>query len=707
MTYERIGPKDQWIVDDQGEVTGVRISGKNTELSGIVTSSRNPLTGGVEVSANGKLVGQSFMVPLPTGDLAVDHAAITAFFDAAPNNAVITFPMGVVYTLYGGAIRHKPGQIVNYNNSTIKRANEIVTTSSGAITYGASLSFPVASTAGLLVGQAIGINGTKAGGNSMIAWDCRITSIVGNVVTCSNSSQFINLTLGTNVTDTILSGATIVTKGALIDSESLMSGTTKEIIKNIIIDGNVANNGTANRWEYCSEIKFRTKSGVLENTEINNACGEGVVVWGDNPQINNFRGTNLNGNGIHFNAGCNDCVVTNAYIDGCCIDMNIGHSNGGIIASNSTYRTVINNWTVKNSRRCSVGSFDQSDNAFAKITNGYAEGCFDGLGLIGTTNGEDMEVSNVTIKNCGPSVIGIDRSANTLLGKAKAWRIQATFIDSIVMFSGLSYSNVDITIIHSDSATITSTTTAAAATAAYAGRTNNFFSQYGGELTSLCTFFTCDNSLLKTRVLDGAASPIATKSCCKLSSNYGGPMLGNTYDIATEGGALGIVMDGRVHINNKGRLACKNWGSTYTGINIAPGTSSIDAAFPAGFEKSRNNNFVVDVQWDKGTDPGSNTMCVKANQQAAGCGWLTISGRCEVIATTLSGVYGFVQQGSAYKTRWDNVEAVSSVAGFTPFFMAGMAAAGEGRLNNWRGYPAPAAAGANWVAETASVTLPV
>ena len=58
MTYERIGPKDQWIVDDQGEVTGVRISGKNTELSGIVTSSRNPLTGGVEVSAGGnKLSG--------------------------------------------------------------------------------------------------------------------------------------------------------------------------------------------------------------------------------------------------------------------------------------------------------------------------------------------------------------------------------------------------------------------------------------------------------------------------------------------------------------------------------------------------------------------------------------------------------------------------------------------------------------------------
>ena len=48
MTYERIGPKDQWIVDDQGKVTGVRISGKNTELSGIVTSSRNPLTGGNE-----------------------------------------------------------------------------------------------------------------------------------------------------------------------------------------------------------------------------------------------------------------------------------------------------------------------------------------------------------------------------------------------------------------------------------------------------------------------------------------------------------------------------------------------------------------------------------------------------------------------------------------------------------------------------------
>jgi hypothetical protein len=56
MTYERIDRKDQWIVDDQGKVTGVRISGKNTELSGIVTSSRNPLTGWIDLLLDQKSI---------------------------------------------------------------------------------------------------------------------------------------------------------------------------------------------------------------------------------------------------------------------------------------------------------------------------------------------------------------------------------------------------------------------------------------------------------------------------------------------------------------------------------------------------------------------------------------------------------------------------------------------------------------------------
>ena len=82
MTYERIGPKDQWIVDDQGKVTGVRISGKNTELSGIVTSSRNPVTGVLEFSeaTDTKTVPGSRFVLLGDSILAAENStrSITA-----------------------------------------------------------------------------------------------------------------------------------------------------------------------------------------------------------------------------------------------------------------------------------------------------------------------------------------------------------------------------------------------------------------------------------------------------------------------------------------------------------------------------------------------------------------------------------------------------------------------------------------------------
>lgn len=88
MTYERIYRKDQWIVDDQGKVTGVRISGKNTELSGIVTSSRNPLTGGNRISrlqAGSQLVPVEMKYKRSTVAIVGDSFAVREAPEAGPN----------------------------------------------------------------------------------------------------------------------------------------------------------------------------------------------------------------------------------------------------------------------------------------------------------------------------------------------------------------------------------------------------------------------------------------------------------------------------------------------------------------------------------------------------------------------------------------------------------------------------------------------
>lgn len=658
----------------------------STDASGNVTGLVGPDGGNIAVR---------IAPPPPSGVVADDHLALTAFFDAAPNKAIIEFPRGADYTVFGGAIRHRPGQIINYNNCTIKRADEVVTTTTGVVAHGDVLTIPVTSTSGFLPGQAIGIYGTKSGGNTVIAWQCRITAVNANSLTASNTAQFINITAGGYTTSDILTGATVITRGTLIDSASLMSATSREIIENLYIDGNKANNATNNRWEYSCDIKFRTMSGVLSNTLIENSCGEGVIIWGDNPRIDGLRATGLNGNGIHFNSGCNDALVNNVFIDGCNL-VDIGHSDGAIIASDATYRTIIQQWRVKNSLKSAIGSWDQSDNAYAKILNGYAEDCRDGLRLISLAPSSDVELSDITIKNCGPSYLGALRTSVSQLASANRWSVRnLRLIDSMAFVSGLADSHCEIFANHVDSATNTSTTTASS-------RSNNYVGYILSELGAIVTFTTCERTKLVAKVTDGAASPLANKACINFMSSGGGPTVDCEVDFSANGNTFGILSDSPVLINCSGRVAVKNWASGSTGWRLQPTSVAVNAAFVSGREKSRSNKFAFHAYYDKAA-PGANTFALKANQQSANNGWLEIGGRIEFNTTPTGLCYGAVTQTNTYKVRLNGMECVGPAANWMPYALAAGAVAGDGRVSNCRSYPAAAALPANWTAEDAGI----
>ena len=639
--------------------------------------------------------------PLPTGNLLQDHAAMVAFFDAAPEGASIRFTTGVTYEVYGGAIRHKPGQVVDYALATVKRAAEVVTTTTDAVVYGASIVIPVTSSVGFAAGQTVGIYGTISGGNAAVVWKARITSVAPTSITVDNSHQFIDLVTQSYTTSSILSGATVKTAGTLVDAASLMSTDSVHKITNLIVDGNKANNATINRWEYCCDVKV-FGAAVLEDTYVHDSCGEALIVWGSGPCVSRFRAEQLNGNGVHLNEGCYDAIISDVSIDTCCL-VDIGHSDGGIIASATVARSTIDRWRVVNSRKGAIGAFDSADNSHAKISNGYAEACWDGLRMSTSAALTDIELRDITLVNCGPSVVGVHRTSVSQLQQGKRWNIRnLRLVDSLITVTGLSESFCEIWCSHSDSASNTSTTTAS-------GRATNYDAYSLGPTNALVTFSVCDNSTLIAHVYDGASAPIAWKSNIIANSQAGGPLLNCTLDFSTVGGRYGVAMQAAVVVGCSGRLAVKNWLSGDTGIRLDFGSHTVDAAFPSGVENSRDNKFDLDVEYSLAT-AASSTVGIRPNNNygaSTGTGWLTLSGSIRYLTSATGSTGLLIGSGTPRMTRLSELTVTGPAAGFSPFSLLAADSAGSCRVRGCATYPADASLPTNWVADDAGiVTLP-
>lgn len=638
-------------------------------------------------------------VPRPTGDEVSDFIAVRNFFDAAPNNAVIEFPSGAEYTLWAGAYRVRPGQVILQNNALITQADEVTTTTTTALGDGTT-TIGVTSTEGLYAGQYVAIYGTKSGGNTVIVWNYpRILSVGTNSITLSSAITLtLNVTTGSyEVGATVVqTGATLITRGTLLDAASLVDG-GKCSIERVNINGNMANNDTNNRWEYDCGIKFYS-SGTLSEVYLEDMCGEGIITWGQNPKLDNIVMDTLNGNGVHFNDQSYDPYLNNVKISTVNQNTAIGHADGAIIASNGTYRAQVEQFRVVSGKRAVIGSWDSNDNAFAKISKGYGEGCYIGLSAYTSAyDVEGIEITDVELYNCGPSYLGTLRTGTTENKSAKRWKIKATFRDSVVYLTGLKDSQVDIVAEFGDSATATSTTTAA-------GYADNYTGAALSALAGIVQIASCEHTVFNVTVRDGGAP--TNKAAIYAASSTSGTCTGNTYNLTSYGNYDGISLAGN-HINCKGTLKARSWAGGRTGVNINLAVQTVNAVILSGWDKPRNNAFVVDTYLDDSSV--TSTFHVKANNAGTADGWLKISGTVHSKATTTATCYGVAAQNTPKKTILEDLEIIGVSGGnFYPLFTATAANANEGRVNRVRCYPAAAALGTNWLAEdtVSPMTLP-
>ena len=630
---------------------------------------------------------------------ANDFAALRAFFNAAPEGAVIRLVPGTTYNAHGGAIVLKPNQALIGTGAVIRRADEVKTTTSANLAYGATSTVAVVSTAGFVVGQRVGVYGTISGGATAICRDAYISAIGASDLTLTIGAQFVNLATGAVTSSDIVSGATVMTRGPLIDSYSLVDGTAPTLISDIVIDGNVAGNAAMNRWEYCSEIKAKTKGGLIENVSLSNSCGEGIVVYGTAPRINGVFAESLNGNGIHFNHGCYDPIVENVYIDGCCL-TDIGHSDGAIIASNETYRAIVRGFSLKNSRKAGFASWDQVDNAFAKISDGFIENCWGGgLRLLSSsiTPGnvsEGVHVENVDVVDSSVSLFGAARNSLSLLGEAKNWRIKGVrFYDCMAYFTGLVDSEISVAAHHSDSSVATATTTAAA-------WANNYTGPYYGAVGGIVSITACERSRFTVDASDGGA--VSGKAVIHMPVAAGGPNADNHYELRVRGGDSGMLIDG-VFMRCRGFLKAHSW-SGQDAIHLRMKARSVDAGYTAGRNISFDNDFTVDVFHAETT--ADSRRGVRVYGGSSSIGWLTLRGKIRIAAATVPTAYGVYLESITYKVQLRDLEIIGPASNFVPWRLVAANAAGEGRVSGVRTYPAAAVLPTNWVADVATVTLP-
>ena len=573
-----------------------------------------------ELELQGLTTSGAKVAPAPTGIPATDFANLRDFFAASLPNDYLAFPPASVYPIYSGAIQGKPGQIIDGCGATLQRAPELVATTTTPVGNG-STSVTLSSVAGLQVGMSFNVKGAGAStGDALIAFagvnsdtPARIASIdtVNNIVNFEAAIVLtLDITTGNNTSEMILAGATFAIKNALIDVSSLVAGAPVQI-KDLNIDGNWSHNQTNNHWTSTVEILSYATDPIYENISVLNAPGEAFMQHGDNAKLYKFTSRNSRGNAIHLNGYNYNTHMVGIFIDGANLDYNVGHSNGGVIASNNTYRAILDGFSIRNCRLFGVGSWDSSDNAFAKICNGYIRDCWGGgLQLVGAgAQGapQACDVHDIEVWNCGPSVFGMTASSSTVVERARNFNVKdIKFYNSLVYIGGLSDSAFDIMVDHDDSGTLTALSVLSGRKDG-SGTAMNFGGRIDGtsfngpaalnltpDVFAVVTALCLDNCDIKVNVRDGTMVTPPTKVGGNsqsftfqhpYSGGLGGPTLDTRFDIKSIGGNSGPHLEGVFRGCRADIVQDGVWG----GAPSAPGegfywysrTNSACAQFPA------------------------------------------------------------------------------------------------------------------------------
>lgn len=262
--------------------------------------------------------------------VTVDSEALIATFAAAGAGSVIHLTPNKTYTV-DRTIPMLAKQTLIGNKASLKRVNQVVTTTTAAMTA-ASMSVTVASVEGLKVDQIVsfakaGVARDKVVITSTMSNPRRIASISGNTVTLTSA---VGIALPINST-MFLAFSTI----AMSDSC---------IVANTVFDGN-KDNWSYNRWEVISEIDMISGSSnnsglqILNNLFINSPS-EGILARSKNSVIHQNEFRDINGNTVHTSNARNLVISENTGNNGN-MDMAVGHQDGFVSISQQNHRIII------------------------------------------------------------------------------------------------------------------------------------------------------------------------------------------------------------------------------------------------------------------------------------------------------------------------------------------------------------------------------
>lgn len=291
-----------------------------------------------------------------------DTLAVRAAITYAGVDGSLIFRPGDVYMV--SQVTPLEGQTWFGYGSTIKRTNIVTTTLTANKPAGTLGTILITSTVGFYIGMEISLASNTipkdAVGSASELRTWPITAIDPGVsVTVQGGVSTKSYVTG----DHILSAGDLIQGSTAVDRVKILGFT---------LDGNAANNTMIQRWEIGSNIRYSWNQSLVKDNILINAVADGLLVGGQGNQIIGNHILSPAGNGIHLSAS-NDTLIEGNYIDDVNNGgLNIGHTDGGVIASNSVYNTkVINNTITNCNGYTAIGSFLDSQNSELIITGNY------------------------------------------------------------------------------------------------------------------------------------------------------------------------------------------------------------------------------------------------------------------------------------------------------------------------------------------------
>ena len=331
-----------------------------------------------------------------------------------PAGSTINLKPNAIYIQDNGLIV-KDRITINGNGATLKRNTQLTTTLSIAANQN-STSITIASIPiGLVIGDKIQLYTDTTVNTS--SQSVEITNIVGNVLTLKNALVHSNLTTYTwaigsivrkvfNQINTPLDGADI-------------SIPTVYTVRNLVLDGNLSNNGGNFYWGVNYGV-FNNGKSLFENCKFINMPNENII--GHGFSVKNCYAENLNGSFIHQSANITfgEAVFGGEISGNTTKNTNIkapssvtGHSEGAICFSFSSGRISIHGNRFLGGGEAVLGIIASSINAIDGanknliFNDNYAENfqkvvsSFNYFSSGFVTNVDNISISNNIFSNCG------------------------------------------------------------------------------------------------------------------------------------------------------------------------------------------------------------------------------------------------------------------------------------------------------------------